>query len=324
MLDADVRGGRAHCVLGALPVERRRAPDGPARVLLRPEQLRPRRARAGRRSRPGCAASTSTATTPASGSTSRTARTVSARLDGGDLPVGRGRRRRSPCAAPRWPSRRRRAAPAPLQAPRLTALAAPADGRAACAGRRLGKPKLPAVDLFLFTVDPRLGPRRRRRRRGRDRRRLGAPRQGAPAAGRGHPDQRRHPGRPRRGCGRPPTAGCCAGSTASGRGPAARSTTAIAARRRRDPAADGAHAPSEVDRTLDLVAGRCGLGILIETQDAVDRAAALARRPLSRIYVGLNDLRIDRRSDRAVPAAGRRHGGRRPRRGGRSRSASAA
>ena len=54
---------------------------------------------------------------------------------------------------------------------------------------------------------------------------------------------------------------------------------------------------AEVDRTLDLVAGRCGLGILIETQDAVDRAAALARRPLSRIYVGLNDLRIDRRSD---------------------------
>jgi hypothetical protein len=52
----------------------------------------------------------------------------------------------------------------------------------------------------------------------------------------------------------------------------------------------------EVDRTLDAVAGRCGLGILIETQDAVDRAAALARRPLSRIYVGLNDLRIDRRS----------------------------
>lgn len=53
----------------------------------------------------------------------------------------------------------------------------------------------------------------------------------------------------------------------------------------------------EVDRTLDLVGGRCGLGILVETQDAVDHAAALARRPLSRIYVGLNDLRIDRRSD---------------------------
>jgi citrate lyase beta subunit len=54
--------------------------------------------------------------------------------------------------------------------------------------------------------------------------------------------------------------------------------------------------PDEVDRTLELVGGRVGLGILIETQDAVDRAAALAARPLSRIYVGLNDLRIDRRS----------------------------
>ena len=52
----------------------------------------------------------------------------------------------------------------------------------------------------------------------------------------------------------------------------------------------------EVDRTLDLVAGRCGLGILVETQDAVDAIAGLAARPLSRIYVGLNDLRIDRRS----------------------------
>jgi hypothetical protein len=55
--------------------------------------------------------------------------------------------------------------------------------------------------------------------------------------------------------------------------------------------------PEEVDRTLDLVAGRCGLGILIETEAAVQQAAALAARPLSRIYVGLNDLRIDRRSD---------------------------
>jgi hypothetical protein len=55
--------------------------------------------------------------------------------------------------------------------------------------------------------------------------------------------------------------------------------------------------PEQVDRTLDLVAGRCGLGILIETQDAVGHAAELARRPLSRIYLGLNDLRIDRRSD---------------------------
>jgi HpcH/HpaI aldolase/citrate lyase family len=53
----------------------------------------------------------------------------------------------------------------------------------------------------------------------------------------------------------------------------------------------------EVDRTLDLAAGRCGVAILVETRDAVDRSAELARRPLSRIYVGLNDLRIDRGSD---------------------------
>jgi hypothetical protein len=52
----------------------------------------------------------------------------------------------------------------------------------------------------------------------------------------------------------------------------------------------------QVDRTLELVGGRCGLGILIETQDAVERAAELAARPLARVYVGLNDLRIDRRS----------------------------
>ena len=53
----------------------------------------------------------------------------------------------------------------------------------------------------------------------------------------------------------------------------------------------------EVDRTLELVGGRCGLGILVETQDGVDRTSGLARRPLSRIYVGLNDLRIDRRAE---------------------------
>ena len=42
VLDADLRGGRAHCALGALRYEQASAeavPDGPARVLLRPEQL---------------------------------------------------------------------------------------------------------------------------------------------------------------------------------------------------------------------------------------------------------------------------------------------
>jgi HpcH/HpaI aldolase/citrate lyase family len=55
--------------------------------------------------------------------------------------------------------------------------------------------------------------------------------------------------------------------------------------------------PEEVDRALDAVAGRCGLGILVETQDAVARVHDLVRRPLSRVYLGLNDLRIDRGSD---------------------------
>ena len=55
--------------------------------------------------------------------------------------------------------------------------------------------------------------------------------------------------------------------------------------------------PEQVDLALDAVAGRCGLGILVETQDAVDRVDELADRPLSRVYLGLNDLRIDRGSD---------------------------
>lgn len=52
----------------------------------------------------------------------------------------------------------------------------------------------------------------------------------------------------------------------------------------------------QVDLALDAVRGRCGLGILVETQDAVDRVEELAERPLSRLYLGLNDLRIDRGS----------------------------
>lgn len=55
-------------------------------------------------------------------------------------------------------------------------------------------------------------------------------------------------------------------------------------------------APREVDAALEAAAGRCGVGILVETVDAVACVDALARRPLSRVYLGLNDLRIDRRS----------------------------
>jgi hypothetical protein len=50
----------------------------------------------------------------------------------------------------------------------------------------------------------------------------------------------------------------------------------------------------EVRVALDLTRDRCGVGILVETVAAVDRAEALAALPLSRVYVGLNDLTIDR------------------------------
>ncbi len=56
--------------------------------------------------------------------------------------------------------------------------------------------------------------------------------------------------------------------------------------------------PAELSATRGHVAGRCGLGILIETDAAVARLAELldARQepPLTRVYVGLNDLAIDR------------------------------
>ena len=52
--------------------------------------------------------------------------------------------------------------------------------------------------------------------------------------------------------------------------------------------------PHEVDEALEVVAGRCRLGILVETTEAVRRVDELVERPLGRIYVGLNDLMIDR------------------------------
>jgi hypothetical protein len=52
----------------------------------------------------------------------------------------------------------------------------------------------------------------------------------------------------------------------------------------------------EVTAALHLARGRCGVGILVETAAAVEAAPELARLPLSRVYVGLNDLAIDRRS----------------------------
>jgi hypothetical protein len=53
----------------------------------------------------------------------------------------------------------------------------------------------------------------------------------------------------------------------------------------------------DASRVLDQLRGRRPLGLLIETREAVRLAPALCRLPLSRVYVGLNDLAIDRGSD---------------------------
>jgi hypothetical protein len=52
--------------------------------------------------------------------------------------------------------------------------------------------------------------------------------------------------------------------------------------------------PSEVWKVLKHINKRCMLGILIETMDAVRASEELATIPLSRVYVGLNDLAINR------------------------------
>lgn len=50
----------------------------------------------------------------------------------------------------------------------------------------------------------------------------------------------------------------------------------------------------EVELALDALRGRAGLGILVETVWALEHLDELARFPLTRVYVGLNDLAIDR------------------------------
>jgi hypothetical protein len=52
----------------------------------------------------------------------------------------------------------------------------------------------------------------------------------------------------------------------------------------------------QVRTVLELVGGRADLGILVETVDAVYLAEQLGALPLRRVYVGLNDLAIDRNS----------------------------
>jgi hypothetical protein len=51
----------------------------------------------------------------------------------------------------------------------------------------------------------------------------------------------------------------------------------------------------EVERTLEIINGRCKFGILVETIAAVGIASKLNQYPLSRVYAGLNDLAIDRK-----------------------------
>jgi hypothetical protein len=53
---------------------------------------------------------------------------------------------------------------------------------------------------------------------------------------------------------------------------------------------------AEVERVLDAVGGRAAVAVMVETQAAVDLADALASLPVSRLYLGLLDLWIDRRS----------------------------
>ncbi|MHB8142626.1 MAG: aldolase/citrate lyase family protein [Thermoleophilia bacterium] len=52
--------------------------------------------------------------------------------------------------------------------------------------------------------------------------------------------------------------------------------------------------PEEVESVIDMAWGRAGVGMLVETVAAVELAAEFSRLPLSRVYIGLNDLAIDR------------------------------
>jgi hypothetical protein len=52
----------------------------------------------------------------------------------------------------------------------------------------------------------------------------------------------------------------------------------------------------EVESLLALAGGRCGVGILVETTAALSILSDLGRLPLSRVFAGLNDLAIERRS----------------------------
>jgi hypothetical protein len=50
----------------------------------------------------------------------------------------------------------------------------------------------------------------------------------------------------------------------------------------------------QVERTIERACGRCDIGILVETVEAVEISRQLASLPISRAYMGLNDLAIAR------------------------------
>lgn len=49
----------------------------------------------------------------------------------------------------------------------------------------------------------------------------------------------------------------------------------------------------EVEACLNVIDGRVGLGVLVETQEALGLGRALSALPISHLYIGLNDLHID-------------------------------
>jgi hypothetical protein len=53
---------------------------------------------------------------------------------------------------------------------------------------------------------------------------------------------------------------------------------------------------AEVEHVLELARGRVGVGILVETVDAADHPEQFADLPVTRAYIGLNDLAIERGS----------------------------
>src|SRR5438105_3452703 len=51
---------------------------------------------------------------------------------------------------------------------------------------------------------------------------------------------------------------------------------------------------NEVEAALERTGTRCGVGILVETEAALAELDELAALPVTRAYVGLNDLAIER------------------------------